>query len=323
MILPVLETAGGAVAPRAWGLMAAALGVERVHLITGGLGNQMFQHAFAIALASRDNVRSHVDVSRCTATGPYLGYEMDRVFTMEESPQRLDWARSQILFRLARRLGAVRSDKTDVRFNPAFLEPGIRGYIQGFFPSHRYFSAPAVQARVRRAFAFRQPLPPSAAVHIDRISEGDSVAVHVRRGDYLVGKHALAFMGICTSGYYRAAFELMRRWVPGARFFVFSDDPAWCRDEFTGLSHTVIEGNTGRDSWVDMALMSRCRHAIIANSSFSWWARWIGGYEGARCIGPSRMMNDPAVLSCADDFLPPNFTLIDHEGRIAREGAAP
>lgn len=318
-----LAAADDPATPRAWRLVAGALGVERVHLITGGLGNQMFQHAHAIALASRDGVRSHVDVSRCTATGPYLGYEMDRVFSMDGAVGRLDWTRSQLLFRMARRLGAVRSDKSDVRFNPAFLNPGLRGYIHGYFPSFRYFSEAPVQSRIRRAFVFRRRLPPAAAALLGRISDGDSVAVHVRRGDYLVGKHARAFMGICTAGYYRAAFDLMRQWLPSAEFLIFSDDPAWCRAEFSDLSPTVVEGNTGTSAWADMALMSSCRHAIIANSSFSWWARWLGGYAGARCIGPSRMMNDPATISSAEDFLPPNFTLIDHEGRITREGAAP
>jgi hypothetical protein len=299
------------------------LGLSRVHVIQGGLGNQMYQHAHAMALCLLDGTNAAIDISRCRRTGPYLGYEIDRVFSMDGAVPTSRKVLSGLLYRLMRRTGDVSDEGDDVRFNPAFLSPGIRGYVKGFFPSFRYFSTPEAERRVRKAFRFRQPLPGRHARLRYELLDGESVAVHIRRGDYLIGDHARAFMGICTSAYYHAAMSMVRRQRPSARFYFFSDDPAWCRETFGADATLVMDGNDGEEAWVDMALMSCCRHAIIANSSFSWWGRWLGGYDGAICIGPSRMMNDPRTLSSVDDFLPPCFTQIDPSGTVVRKGQSP
>lgn len=300
----------------AWRMLSGVYGIDRAHLITGGLGNQMFQHAYAMALQSRDGARAVVDASRCGRNSVYVGYEIDRVFALHGALPLQGWAKSQLLYRTARLCGDIRTDAGDVRFDPAFIEPGQVGYLQGFFPSFRYFSND--DARVRRAFQFKRPLPPKADQQAGMLSSGDSVAVHVRRGDYLSGKHAKAFMGICTASYYQSAIRYLRELRPQARFYFFSDDPEWCRNEFAEVAAAVIDGNPRESAWIDMALMARCRHAIVANSSFSWWGRWLGGFDDAVCVGPSKLMNDPQNLSAADDFFQPCYTLIDDSGRIVR-----
>ena len=304
----------------AWRLLSAALKVERVHLITGGLGNQMFQHAYAMALHSADGAAAAIDASRCGRNSVYVGYEIDKVFNLEGSLPTLSWTSSQLLYRFARRCGDVVSDHGDVSFDEKFLAAGRRGYVQGFFPSYRYFLG--AEDRVRRAFQFRNALPESAAKLAQILADGDTVAVHVRRGDYLTGNHAKTFMGVCTSSYYQTAIKHMIRIRPKARFFFFSDDPEWCRREFSEVATLVVDGNPRESAWVDMALMSRCRNAIIANSSFSWWGRWIGGYEDAVCIGPSRLMNSTGTRTSIEDFLQPCFTLIDDQGHVIRPAHA-
>lgn len=304
----------------AWSRIASCLGVERVHLITGGLGNQMFQHAYAMALQSTDGVRAAVDGSRCGNKKPYVGYEIDRVFVLDGALPKLGWASSQLLYRTARACGAIVTDHGDVRFAPRFMRPGIGGYIQGFFPSYRYFSHD--EGRVRQAFRFREPLPAGLAHLATELGDVDSVAVHVRRGDYLHGDHAKAFAGICTPAYYRSAIRFLLAERPSAQFYFFSDDPQWCREEFADVAAQVIDGNPGATAWIDLALMARCRHAIIANSSFSWWGRWLGGYGDAVCVGPSKLMNATDTLTTIEDFLQPRFTLINEHGTIVRPAVA-
>lgn len=304
----------------AWRTASALLGLHRVHVIQGGLGNQMYQHAYAMSLRCVDAVDAVVDVSRCRRTGCYQGYEIDRVFTMDGAVPASRKLMAGAVYRLARKMGDISDEGGDVRFNASFLAPGIRGYVQGFFPSYRYFASQDAERCVRRAFRFRQTLPSRHDRLRLELSDGDSVAVHVRRGDYLVGDHARAFMGICTPSYYRAAMAEIRRRRPSARFYFFSDDPAWCQATFGDVAALVIDGNDREEAWVDMALMSLCRHAIIANSSFSWWARWIGGYTGSICVGPSQMMNDPRCISNIADFLPPCFTQINPAGVVVSQG---
>lgn len=300
----------------AWRLVARLTGAERVHLMDGGLGNQLFQHAFALALRKQDGAKAFVDASRYNRRSAHNGYEAPRVFTLEGAVPCLGRLTGQLVYRLARRTGDFSYEGPSVAFQPEFVQAGMKGYVKGFFPSYRYFGD--AEAEIRRAFVFKSPLPGRWSGLAEELAAGDSVAVHVRRGDYVDAHHAPTFAGICTQAYYAKAFELVRDRRPGARFYFFSDDPDWCRSTFGAIATRIIDGNVGADSWVDMALMSRCRHAIIANSSFSWWARWIGGFEGATCVAPSRMLNPGEIYSRIEDFVPAQYAIVSPEGAVVR-----
>ena len=82
-------------------------------------------------------------------------------------------------------------------------------------------------------------------------------------------------------------------------FFVFSNDPEWVKTRFTQKNMTIVEGNDENAGYVDMYLMSRCRHFIIANSSFSWWAAWLGAYAGKKVIAPDTWFHG---MDCADIY---------------------
>lgn len=300
----------------AWRWTSRLLGAERVHLIDGGLGNQLFQHAYAIALRKADGAAAYVDASRYNHRSAHNGYEADRVFTLDGAVPCLSRLAGQLAFRLARRTGDFSYEGPSIAFQPNFLRKGLQGYVKGFFPSFRYFQG--AEAEVRRAFAFRSPLPDRCRDLADELAFGDAVAVHVRRGDYVDAHHAPTFAGICTRDYYAKAFELVRSRRPDARFYFFSDEPEWCRLTFKGIATKIVDGNIGPDAWADMALMSRCRHAIIANSSFSWWARWLGGFAGSVCVAPSRLLNPGEIESRIEDFVPDQYAIVSPEGSVLR-----
>jgi hypothetical protein len=124
----------------------------------------------------------------------------------------------------------------------------------------------------------------------------------VRRGDYL----RIPVFQVCDPHYYHQSMDEMRARVPDARFFIFSDDPEWCRANFTESDTEVVAAPSGRrsDGGVeaafgdrrhdaanplhDLHLMSLAGHHIIANSSYSWWAAWLGDKPGQRVIMPDR-----------------------------------
>ena len=121
----------------------------------------------------------------------------------------------------------------------------------------------------------------------------DSVMVHVRRGDYVSLAAAAANHGTCTPEYYRAALDLLRQTVPAPTLFVFSDDPAWATANLRfDVPTRYVSHNPPSEPDQDLRLMSACRHAIIANSSFSWWGAWLGQGERRVVIAPSRWFAD-------------------------------
>jgi Glycosyl transferase family 11 len=134
-----------------------------------------------------------------------------------------------------------------------------------------------------------------------------SVSLHVRRGDYVtLGDH-----GLCDQAYYEAALARITEGLEGEpTVFVFSDDPLWARDNLPlPFNKVVVDFNGPETDFEDMRLMSLCRHNIIANSSFSWWAAWLNANPGRRVAGPAHWFADPKMHS--PDILPTDWLRID------------
>jgi len=185
------------------------------------------------------------------------------------------------VFRLSGHMSSIpnrsRYVQPSFQYDPAFWDLPDGTELSGYFQSEKFFAPYAEQ--IRREFQFplyRWPKP-------------DAVSIHVRRGDYLsFPEHHPPL----TMDYYR---EAMSRF-PGARFLVFSDDPGWCLLNF---DRQTCEISTGRTAAEDMALMAACDHHIIGNSSFSWWAGYLGRNPKKRVIAPA---NRP--LECFESWDP-------------------
>ncbi len=118
-------------------------------------------------------------------------------------------------------------------------------------------------------------------------------AIHVRRGDY-VGN---AYHEVCDIDYYNRAIELIKSKTTIDNFVVFSDDIAWCKENFP-KEFIFIEGNTDIE---DLFLGGFCKHVIGCNSSFSWWMFNLDqmrlGIFPDRWFGESAGINDNDVYT--------------------------
>jgi hypothetical protein len=108
--------------------------------------------------------------------------------------------------------------------------------------------------------------------------------------------------------YYRRASAVIKNAVESPEFFVFSDDPAWCRSTLELDGATFVDWNSGRTSWEDMRLMSKCRHHILANSSFSWWGAWLNPSEDKVVVAPRQWALDPSFDTT--DLVPAEWTRV-------------
>ena len=143
-----------------------------------------------------------------------------------------------------------------------------------------------------------------------------SVAVHLRRGDYLSPENNELYGNICTDKYYEASIDYISQQHPQAHFYIFSDDPAYAGSKYTDKNHTIVDINYGSDSLYDMYLMSQCKHIICANSTFSFWGARLNDYKNKIMIRPLRHRNN--LIVSPEIMLPlwKGWTLIDSEGRI-------
>lgn len=126
----------------------------------------------------------------------------------------------------------------------------------------------------------------------DEMSSCNSVSIHVRRGDYLSQTYSDKFLTLGRD-YYETAVQMIKEKVDNPKFFIFSDDAQFVKEEFGWLEDKVIvTNNTGVDSFRDMQLMSLCKHNIIANSTFSQWGALLNSNEGRMVMYPAAYMTE-------------------------------
>jgi hypothetical protein len=172
-------------------------------------------------------------------------------------------------------------------FDPRILDAADGSYLEGYFQSERYF---VEIADVIRADLTLPPLSDARnRATLQAIEAAQSVSLHIRRGDYVTHARTNQQFGTCSPDYYARAADHIAQAVGAApTFFVFSDDPSWTVANLR-LPYPVhfITHNGARRAHEDLRLMSRCRHHIIANSSFSWWGAWLNPSATKVVVAPA------------------------------------
>lgn len=283
--------------------------------LAGGLGNQLFQYATARALAARHGAKLRLDLSTFE-TDTLRRFELEAyslsVEIAESAPPALRLPAvpgaglaSRIIERLRVRSTTVKKYREPhFHFDRTVLDlvPPVK--LIGYWQSERYFLDHA--DLLRRELRLKEPIHGENATLAAEIEATTSVSLHVRRGDYVTNAHTNQYHGVCGLDYYARAVRHIAERVPDARLFVFSDDADWTRANLlTGLPTTYVIANPPDRGYRDMDLMRRCRHHIIANSSFSWWGAWLNPLVDKIVVAPSRWFGTAG--NDTRDLLPPEW----------------
>jgi Glycosyl transferase family 11 len=288
--------------------------------LEGGLGNQLFQYAAGRALAHRHGTELLLDTSGLTTHTKRVtprGLELHRfkhgARVAELSECLPSWLR--YVPALSRWISPWRMYvERPQALNSQFVALPDQTYLRGYWQSHHYFKD--VAATLSRELEPTLPLSLQSVVvelQVDA-AQASSVAVHVRRGDYVSLASAASFHGALPLSYYTTALERVYSSVEAARVFVFSDDTDWCQKNLPLQEREAIfvSHNGGADAWQDLVLMSRCRHHVIANSSFSWWGAWLADQRWLGSprlvVAPSRWFAGSVTQNLADRF-PKHWTV--------------
>lgn len=194
----------------------------------------------------------------------------------------------------------LRENPHDHSFDPAFLEAPADCVLMGYFQTALYFGT--IQARLRDEIngLLGRAAGPAGPI-AEPLSEPGSVAVHVRRTDYM----RLPIFQVCGPDYYQRSMDRMRRRLSRPRFFVFSDDPEWCQSEFAGQTDTVVLApRHGGNPLPDLHLMSLASNHIICNSTYSWWGAWLGMKPEQRVIMPDRWYASEIICPIKEKRMP-------------------
>jgi hypothetical protein len=275
-----------------------------VSKLMGGLGNQMFQYAVGRYLSIRNQAplfldRSffHLPAGMHTSRNYELG--VFDIAAETAGPNELfpfKWFERSgsraVVMRALANLRAVHYlvDPMDRLDDRIFRVQG-NVYLHGYWQSEHYFRP--IQQIIRKEFEFRSTLTGINYELKKKISNCNSVSIHVRRGDYLTNPAAQAYYEPTTAYHYQRAVDRIREQDPYPELFVFSDDMDWARTNLRfDLPTTYIAHNQGDRSFIDMQLMAACRHNIMANSSFSWWGAWLNDNPEKIVITPANWFRD-------------------------------
>jgi len=266
--------------------------------LTGGLGNQLFQYATAYAISTDAKLplaldtnwytNTHTDTSRPFVLDCFM--INTRIATTREI---LDAKYPHGYFSKIIRYVQYKILRQHILdFNPKLAKTLYKNtYLDGFFQSEKYFTHH--RDTLLSIFTLQEKcITPIYKDTLTKITGTEGVSLHIRRGDYISSNHTNAYHGTCALSYYENAMMYIRDYTEKPHIYIFSDDIKWVKENLQiSLPHTFISDTNSLTAPQELKLMSRCKHNIIANSTFSWWGAWLNQNPDKIVIAPKKWTN--------------------------------
>ncbi len=279
----------------------------------------MFQYAFGKALAVKNNTQLILSTSYINSKLPFKKWASQMKYELHlfkiEADVETNLIHSKILYPFAKVEHLIRDkwnakkwtllQEASFEYHPAYLEYKDNIYVKGNFQSEKYFQH--IKSILKNELIFKDDLKGMNVDWFDKINNTASVSIHIRRGDYIsIPKNQDKFI-IQSLDYYQQAVSYIANQVRQPVFFVFSDDMEWAKQhvKIDFPTYFVDNNNTPETHYIDMQLMSMCKHQIICNSTFSWWAAWLNNNPQKIIIAPQKWFADPSINS--QDLIPSDW----------------
>ena len=263
-----------------------------------GLGNQLFQYAYARALQLRTGEMVCLDASRIykekledrgverryalnqfNTKLPLISNISNKYFFLSQSnfmQKTIYWmAEHHMWF-----TGFYKEEDTLYKENLKSIYGNL--YLMGWFQNEKYF--------LEYRNILLKELTPTKKIKISQLLKSIlknemTISVHVRRGDFKKNNNVLPV------SYYKKAKEFVETKVSNPCYIIFSDDTEWVKKNLDFGLNVVYMCEEGLRDYEELLVMSCCKHNIIANSTFSWWGAWLNKNEDKIVVGPMQWFN--------------------------------
>jgi len=277
--------------------------------IIGGLGNQMFQYAFFIALKKTDkNVK--MDVSSFQNYTLHQGFELKQLFGATQNEFALideiaSLKDTQKQFSLRKNIGKLLFSKPGkfikkshlIQANYSQYDSTLKDlgniYYDGYWQSEKFFGE--CKQQIINVFKWKI-INKKNRVTAEKMQSENSVAIHIRRFDspknlkelYLRLRLVILWR-VCSQKYYLNALSYITENVDNPKVYIFTDNINWVKSNIPQVdNYKIVDWNRSKDSHYDMYLMSQCKHNVISMSSFSWWGAWLNDNPEKIVVAPKK-----------------------------------
>lgn len=254
--------------------------------LMGGLGNQLFQYAFALYLGNDTILNSSFYDNDFQRKLLLCYYDIDLPVKSINACDEED-----LVSVVKRKLARIPSESFREKESFCFEETIKQGcWYTGYWQNENY-----ITTLLKRGLECKKVLSPEAVDYIKVVTDdSDSVAIHIRRGDYLSEKNKQLYSIQCLEYYYKACERLENIKGHSLHYYIFSDDIDWCKENFSDDYKFVSV--VGADTDIDeFEIMRRCKHFIISNSTYSWWAAKLGKNSDKTIIAPYKWYVDEGL----------------------------
>jgi len=285
----------------------------------GGLGNQLFQYALGRYLSILNNTELKLDISLLKQTPENITY---RTFELDKFHIKATIATDDEIKRIKREhlKGLIKSlywrfqyqkpyykqnyvKEAGFFFDKNILHCGNNIYLDGYWQSPYYFEE--IKPVLLQELIPKNDLGDIAYQYLKQILNSNSVSLHIRRGDYITNpKNKEIYLEI-NNNYYKQAISFMNNKIDTPTYFVFSDDLHWIKENLNIENSVFIDIERPVDS---LYLMSKCKHNIITNSTFSWWGAWLNNNPEKIVVTPKEWFVTERLKT--NDLLPKNWIKI-------------
>lgn len=285
--------------------------------LMGGMGNQMFQYAFGRSISLKKGVTLKLDLDFLLDRTPkkkfvFRDYDLT-IFNCK--PQILIEKDKKSFFgsflmgnKYFNKLLPVKNRKfyteSHFEYDTNVLKLNEDIYLEGYWQSYKYFSE--FESTIRKDFSFKHKFNEEEDLINQKILSTNSVCINVRRADFLNN----SFHGVCNEEYFYKGLNYINNSESELNVFVFSDDIEWCKNNlnFEFPTNFIDHEYAGEKFQSYLQLMTNCKHFIIPNSSFGWWAAWLANFSKKIVVAPKKWFSDSNINT--KDLIPDDWIRI-------------
>jgi hypothetical protein len=267
----------------------------------GNFGSQLQQYASILSIAKQNNKKVIFPKYSLSLDNSH-GFRIIEAFDLDITFVDDDFKEDFVYW--------GHNTQKEVDENVFNLEPDKNYIFTNRFNSFKYWY-PYIRETIYEKFVFFEQIEKEANEMLKDIKSKNSpiVSMHARKGDYLDDIHLNVYCQLDFT-YYKKALDSLKETDP--TILLFSNDIEWCQNHLNQLSPNIYYVK-GSNDYVDMCLMSKCDHNIIANSFFSWWAALLNKHKNKKIVCPKNYVKNNINTFINGNYYPEEWYAIDND----------